>query len=256
MDKSFMALREGADVDGLVQELRRLHQATGLHLMIRVGALIVDRIYGGDPARWRSHGRKDTSFRKLAAHPDSPFEASTLSRAVGIYLLTRRRPDIARLAHVGPSHLQEILGLDEGTQDRLLERAESDAWSTRRLRDEVRAAPGNARGRRRLPRVPAFQGYAEEFRGRVEARALLTDWDAVDALDGESARTMLVLVRTLCQQGEMLAGRLSARLAALESSSNADGWADEAPSGVVRSGVAAPQRSSDASFARAGERTW
>ena len=87
---------------------RQRDRADGSHRRV-----IVERIYGGDCAKWRSHGRKNTSFRKLSSHPDLPFHASQLSRAVSIYLLSQRRPELAQFAHVGPSHLQEILGLEQ-----------------------------------------------------------------------------------------------------------------------------------------------
>src|SRR3954447_7074553 len=119
MVSALAVLTSPPDVEALVRDLRQLYQATGIGLMVQIGGTIVDRLYDGDVSRWRLHHRKDTSFRKLAAHPELPFQASTLYRAVEIYLLVQRRPAIARLERVGPSHLQEILGLEGEAQDRL-----------------------------------------------------------------------------------------------------------------------------------------
>src|SRR4051812_38492829 len=70
-----------ADVAQLVSELRDLYHASGTELMIRVGELILERLYGGDVTLWQSRRRKDVSFRKLQDHPDLPFRASMLSRS-------------------------------------------------------------------------------------------------------------------------------------------------------------------------------
>jgi hypothetical protein len=38
-----------AELDAVVRDLVRLHAETGVHLAIRMGRLIIDRLYGGDP---------------------------------------------------------------------------------------------------------------------------------------------------------------------------------------------------------------
>src|SRR5262249_53925328 len=99
------------DVGALVRELRELYYSSGVGLMLRIGELILERLYGGDVANWRSQRRKDVSFRRLAKHPDLPFKASMLSRAVATYVLSRRRTDLLQLKHVSQAHLQEVLNL-------------------------------------------------------------------------------------------------------------------------------------------------
>src|SRR5262249_24428641 len=89
-----------ANVDTLVAELRQLYVDAGLKLSVKMGRLIIDRLYGGDMTKWQSRGRKDASFRKLERHPDLPFRASTLSRAVSIYALAQRRTDLLEFNHL------------------------------------------------------------------------------------------------------------------------------------------------------------
>jgi hypothetical protein len=199
------------DVEELVRDLRQLYCVKGIELMVRIGELIVERIYGGNCAKWRSHGRKNTSFRKLSSHPDLPFHASQLSRAVSIYMLTQRRPELTQFAHVGPSHLQEVLGLEQGEQDRLLRCVEEESWSTRRLREEVRACQPRADRRGGPRKLPSFQRCVQQWSDRVESRALLTDLDEVGHLSPETARELLTVVRSLCQQTESLARQLAQR---------------------------------------------
>jgi hypothetical protein len=143
-------LSEGPDIDGLVEALREVDGSAGTALMINVGRLVLERVYGGDTNRWHSRGRKRASFRKLATHPRLPFSRANLCRAVGIYVLCLRRPEVLELQGVGPCHLREIIGLDADVQDRLLAQTAKLGWSVRRLHDEVcklkrAAAPPNPR---------------------------------------------------------------------------------------------------------------
>jgi hypothetical protein len=204
------------DVEELVRDLRQLYCVKGIELMVRIGELIVERIYGGDCAKWRSHGRKNTSFRKLSSHPDLPFHASQLSRAVSIYLLTQRRPELTQFAHVGPSHLQEVLGLEQDEQDRLLRCVEEESWSTRRLREEVRACQPRANRRGGPRKLPSFQRCVQQWSDRVASRALLADLEEVGHLPPETARQLLAVVRTLCQQTESLARQRAQRVSEAE----------------------------------------
>src|SRR6187549_3171734 len=64
------SIRDDGDVNSLVRSLRDLYYGSGIGLMLRVGELILERLYGGDTTRWQSRGRKDVSFRKLEKHPD------------------------------------------------------------------------------------------------------------------------------------------------------------------------------------------
>src|SRR5258706_11994393 len=116
------------DIGELVRELRALYYGSGIELMLRIGELILERLYGGDVMLWHSRRKKDVSFRRLERHPDLPFKASMLSRAVSIYVLSRRRTDLIQLKNVSQTHLQEVLNLEPQLQDRLLSRVEEEKW--------------------------------------------------------------------------------------------------------------------------------
>ena len=197
------------DLDHIVRDLRHLYVAAGLQLSIEMGRLIIDRIFGGDFHRWRSRGRKEVSFRKLERHPELPFRASTLSRSVAIYTLSRRRADLGTLLHVGPSHLYEIVALDEVDQDRLLACAESDRWSVRRLRQEARGVAkqtGRLRGQKATP--PKFVAWLRGVRQEGAVPALTAELKAVEALELDEARELLETTRGLLQNLEVLARTL------------------------------------------------
>jgi len=194
--------------------LRALYYVTGIELMLRIGELILERLYNGDVTRWKSRARKDISFRKLERHPGLPFKASMLSRAVSIYVLSRRRPDLPRLENVSQTHLQEILGLQSEVQDRLLAQIQEEKWSVQRLRAEVGNLAGEAShaGRQRMP---AFSKRLRTLRSVVDNRFLVMDTDSLASLQFREAQELLDTTRRLCQQAEQAVRTLAAHVATL-----------------------------------------
>jgi hypothetical protein len=199
------------DVDALVEDLRKIYCAAGTVLMVSVGKLVLERIYGGDVERWRSRGRKNASFRNLSKHPRLPFSRANLSRAVGIYVLSLRRPEVLELRGVGPCHLREIIRLDADTQDDLLAQTVQNEWSVRRLHNEIceikKAGTSGASGSTGV----AFADLLQTWRAAVEARGLLQDVDRVDRLDPAEAAVLLETAKRLAQQAETLVRHLARR---------------------------------------------
>ena len=162
------------DLERLAEELRKLQGTRPMQRVIETGRLIVDALYHGEPS-WRKHPDPHRmSLRRMERHPGFPVSASSLSRAVAVYLLSLRRSDLLTLQCVRPSHLYELGGLPSHLQDELLEEVEREGWSVRRLREEVTKKCPSGRRRMRLPvGVPSerpatlVQGA---FRACVEAR--------------------------------------------------------------------------------------
>ena len=100
-----------------------------------------------------------------------------LSRAVSVYVLSRRRTDLLQLKNVSQSHLQEVLNLDPDLQDRLLRRVEQEKWSFRRLRDEVLKNVPRTVQRAGRPRTPQLAKQLRYLRAVADGR-LLDDHDA------------------------------------------------------------------------------
>jgi hypothetical protein len=150
------SLEDTARIDHLVLRLNAVCKATTFDFAMAVGKLVVDSCYGGDPKIWRDRGRKDTSFRKLARHPDLAMSASALYNSVAIYELSQRL-GISSWKRMSTSHLRLVLPLSPNDQERLLRLAENQSWPVTRLNEEVRRlrAPqvGGRGGRRRLSRV-------------------------------------------------------------------------------------------------------
>jgi len=206
-----------------VSELRELHYLKGIELMLRIGELILGRLYGGDVTKWKSRGRKDFSFRRLQQYPDLPFKASMLSRAVSMYVLSRRRADLLKLENVSQTHLQELINLDPALQDDLIARVESEKWTVQRLRAAViRSLPPVTR-RAGRPRSPTFSRQLRNLKNIVEDRLLVIDTANVAVLQFAEANELLDTARRLCQQAELVASVLAAHVATL------DAEQDEAP---------------------------
>jgi hypothetical protein len=204
------------DVSALVRDLRNLYYVKGIELMLRVGELILERLYEGDVTKWKSRCRKDFSFRKLQQHPDLPFKASMLSRAVSMYVLSRRRADLLALQNVSQTHLQEVLNLDPALQDILLSRVEQEKWSVQRLRAEVVQTLPTVTKRAGRPRAPAFTKHLRHLKNIVEGRLLVIDTASVSVLQTREAQELLDTARRLCQQAEVVTRVLAAHLSTLE----------------------------------------
>jgi hypothetical protein len=104
---------------------------------LEVGEIVFRRIFHGDERLLRARGKKNSSFRKLAAHPELGMSPSSLWRAVAIYELSRRFPELCQYMHTGVGHISVVLGLPEADQYSLLRATESQRWTRRRLQKEA-----------------------------------------------------------------------------------------------------------------------
>ena len=76
-------------------------------------------------------GRKHQSLRKIARLRDIP--NSTLSRAVGVYLLFLSHPELHGYSHVRLCHVAMTLGLDAESRAAFLQKIEKGRWSRAQL---------------------------------------------------------------------------------------------------------------------------
>jgi HTH domain found in ParB protein len=199
-------------VDRLVIELNELQSRATLNLAIRMGALIIERVYGGDLSTWREHRAKETSFRRLAARSRRDLRVSPtfLYRAVALYELTRRLGERA-VAGLTMTHLRVVLGLPDDEQARLLGAAATQSWSSERLEREavrVRAMLVNRRGR--PPSPPLVKAV----------RKLVSCWNDVEAslgsmenrdLSSTELQRVRMTVSDITQRLERLGRHLAAR---------------------------------------------
>jgi len=198
-------------IDEAYEELRQVQRDATLTLAIKMGQIIVTRLYGGSLEAWRRHGPKESSLRKLAKKFEadgSGTSASTLSRAVGIYDLEQRVGVSAR-KQLTVTHVRAVLGLPEDQQEKLLDKAEATGWSTRKMEDQARRARQRlARGRGRPALPPVVKSSRQLRRVTTDTRKELAGGVGTLSEDqlGELRETIQA-TRALCDQlAEVLDG--------------------------------------------------
>lgn len=124
--------QDGYDVEQVVFLLRRV-EGQSLPAALEIGKILFATVFASDDSLLRARGRKCSSFRKLASHPDLQMSTSSLWRAVAIYELSLRFPELGRYNNVGVGHISVVLGLPQADQFVLLREAESKRWTRRKL---------------------------------------------------------------------------------------------------------------------------
>ncbi len=118
---------------------------------IRLGYEIYQTLPPAERGRVGARGRKLASFRKLAAMRGMP--VSTLWRALAIYQLYVRFPELGSYRHLGVAHLSVILGVEDQYQLYFMRMAEIERWSRRRLDHEIRSWQAYVSGAQVAPRA-------------------------------------------------------------------------------------------------------
>jgi hypothetical protein len=191
------ARKENGDLDELVLEIRQVPRGATLEAMLRMGELVVARLWSGRSESWGRRARGDASFRQLAAHPDLSVSASFLCRSVELYELWQALGRVFPWPSLTAAHYQEVLGLPLEDQKRLLQAATDDRWTARRLRDEARPIRRDLRERRgRPPTMPLVRNARAIGTGLDRA----TRW-LVDQLRQETPME----ARALAEAGRILA---------------------------------------------------
>jgi hypothetical protein len=160
----------------------------------------LQRFFGGSPQIWRARSRnKNNSVRRIAQHPSCPLSKSSLSEAIGVYVVVQELPFVRTSGHIGASHVAAVLRMELEEQRMWLERAELARWSVRELRAEIqshRVQETVNGGRPRLhPSVillrRAVRAFDRAVHATLKSRDLLQLAD-VDKI-GELSREVLVL---------------------------------------------------------------
>ena len=163
-----------------VSDMVDLKRASALNFALRVGEIVVLRLFDGDIQKFRKHTLKDVSIRRLAERPDLPISPTRLSVAISVFEMWRRLsavPTSEHLSavptseHLGLSHYEAVLVAPRDQQRNLLERASVGYWSVRQLRDEV----GEARVESTAHRSRLVRRAAALWKGVRKLEQLLGD---------------------------------------------------------------------------------
>jgi hypothetical protein len=140
--------------------------------------------------------------------------ASALYRAVAVYELDQRLGVAAR-KHLTFNRIRAVIGLSDAEQEKLLQQAEDEAWTTRQLEDKAAGARkkiGDGRGRPVLPmfvktinKLGKLAGGDEDAFGDLDQVETLTADDATrlyQAVTGMKLRCE-ELQKALAKQAKM-----------------------------------------------------
>lgn len=194
----------------VAERLNELRHSSAMNLTLDIGAVVVDRIFMGSLERVHARGRKDASFRKLAAYPNLPFSPMRLWRAVGVYELVSRMPGVAKNTNLSVSHLYAVLGLPHQTQEWLLRATVEQKWTVATLDHKARKHRSAGGGGARRSAPPPFLTSlkrVERLTERIESAVL--GGDDEDELDPEQlrrARESVGRIRAWCEDLEKALG--------------------------------------------------
>lgn len=147
---------DSAALDALAHTIDALHRDSPLDRDRAVGKLLIERIYGGDVALWRSRGKKDESLRNLAGRlKTGGIRLSGLSRAASLVEM-EGRIGVPRGEHLNITHVRLLFGAPEEHQADLMRRADEGRWSIEVLKTEIAkvSSPKKSKGGR--PPTPPF----------------------------------------------------------------------------------------------------
>ncbi|MFO0684919.1 MAG: hypothetical protein U0234_22870 [Sandaracinus sp.] len=162
----------------------------------RVGAYVLSRFYGDDPALYASRApRKHASLRGLLSRCDRlelPVSKTYIANAIGVAVVTRQLPANASFHRLPLSHRIELLRLRDPNRIELVASEALDARvAVRQLREEVRAILGAAKHARPATPMPlrVVAGAAKALRVD-ESPALAFGLADVEALREEERDTL------------------------------------------------------------------
>ena len=147
-----------------------------------IGDLVLDQAYDGDSSEVSDRNpNKSASFRKLADAVEDgtlkiPFRQ--LCRAVHAAVIKREAPEAKKLLFSHRAALWPLRG-DKTKLRKLVDQANGESWSVRRIEQEVRKALGSPVRKPRRNRL----GKALQVLSREESGFTTKEWDELPAPD-------------------------------------------------------------------------
>ena len=205
-----------AVIADVAESIRQMHRAHGLSLVVSVGRLIVEKLYGGDTAEIHRRGRKDATLTKLAEQPDLPFSLSQLSRAVGVYESVAQLGPVESWRNLTMTHVRTVLPLPAPERQALLQKAEAKAWPVTKLaaeakkaRDRAKVVKGTGGRPPDSPTARAVKTLTRTMEQQAEALASVAD---ADDLKPEEAMAIMAAATALKLRCTEIQERMRVRL--------------------------------------------
>jgi hypothetical protein len=175
MDPQTNALIPDSVYTELAIEIIHEHRDTTIGFALRVGKMVVKRLYGGNIENWRNHGESDGSMKRLAdeiaERGGRNLSLTTLQNAVGTLDLDLRVGVSAR-PQLTYTHVRAVIGLPAAKQEKLLGDAESNDWDTTQMKHEVAKVRRRLSGRKgRKPKPESLKTIHAWGRALTDRRA-------------------------------------------------------------------------------------
>jgi hypothetical protein len=196
------------DLDEVVARLGAVCGSHSLGAALQAGRIIFESLFKGDERLLRARGKKCSSFRKLANHPRLGMSPSSLWRAVAIFELSRRFPELQHYTHIGVGHVSVVLGLPSATQFQLLRQCESERWTRRHLQTLVLQARGEVDA---IAGAPSAR-VVDHLRGLEVLLGDAQNEDNMARLRPDEIRQALVLIERIRTRFGEVSSKLYTRL--------------------------------------------
>ena len=165
-----------SEMDALASRIASLHRQTTLAFAVELGRIVIEGLYGGDLALWRSRAKSDGSLRKLAARLATRgvvgLSATALQQAIATLDLDRRVA-VASRPQLTVTHVRAVVGLPDANQEQLLGTAESKDWSATKLEREAAKVRAKLASRPGRPAMPMFVKSVNRWERELKDRRAL-----------------------------------------------------------------------------------
>lgn len=200
-----------AEVAQTIRDLERAHKVS---LVVTVGRLIVERLYGGNAAAVHARGPKASPLSRLAAQEDLPFSLPQLSRAVGIYESVAKLGPVDSWRHLTMTHVRTVLPLPAPERQTLLEKAEAKGWSVKQLEAQAKKTRKDKSTGGGRPPLPAITKSVLAVKRLVDEQERILERD--EELTEAQIGALLMTVSALKLQCTAIQERMTAKLRARE----------------------------------------
>ncbi|MBK7578660.1 MAG: hypothetical protein IPI67_00505 [Myxococcales bacterium] len=182
-------------IEQAAAEIQHVARVGTLEMALSIGEIVFRRIFHGDAELLRLNGPKEVSFTQLADRSDLGISRANLWRAVGIYELSLRHPQLRESKHLGVTHVRAVLGLPARDQDRLLARAERERLGAAAIETAAACARKGHGGRpRKLEVVRALDALYRVTKMPVDA---FSDQRAVKKIAAEEIDVYIAMLEDL-----------------------------------------------------------
>ncbi|MBI4438218.1 hypothetical protein HY631_04670 [Candidatus Uhrbacteria bacterium] len=205
-------------VDQVVAHVNRVASVKGMETVLEIGAVVLDKMFDGDPANFRRRGEEHLSFRELASRNEAGelhVSHSFIWRAVSVLEQYRLLPETVRAALPYTHHTLLLPVKDEAAKVQLAQRAAEAGWSKRKLEEEVQKVRAKAKGDSKAgrPPLPRFVKAIHRFQKLlVTPDETFGDLDRVDQLTEDEAAALYQAVTGMKLRCEKLQQALQVKV--------------------------------------------